>query len=208
MAKKTAAQVGAEQRDIPEQFRANMRASEDGKQVFVTIPLPRFLEILIRKDFKIVIDVMRIAGVSRLLAVIMYGFGRKMRDGALTRISEKDKSGKVVERRFSEAEKMEHAISHAEMRREWLYGEREQQTRGGVDIETQECRRAVVAFCCSKLGMTAKSVPSEIVKALSVADVEAAAKQAGVPAKAVQALIKRGKAIAEMRSEEIEIDID
>lgn len=208
MAKKTAAQIDTEQRDIPTQFREALRVSEDGTQVFVTFSLPCIITESIRKNDAIEIDVRRIAGASRLSSVFRYGLGRKMRDGAPVKESVKDSDGNVIERKFTEKEKREYAIAHAEMRREWLYGEREQQTRGGVDAETQECRGAVVRFCCNKLGMTAKSVPSEIARAQNVADLMIAAKQNGVPPKALQALIKRGRAIAEMRSEEIEIDLD
>jgi hypothetical protein len=208
MAKKTAAQVNQEQSLIPLQHREAMRVSEDGKHTFVTFSLPRYLTILIRKTDTVEIDTAKIDGASRLLSVFLYGVGRKMRDGALTRMVEKDSAGNVTERKLSDAEKRSHAMSHAEMRREWLYGEREQQTRGGVDAETQECRAAVVSYMCNTLGYTAKSVPSTIAKALSVADVEQGAKQEGVPAKAVKALIKKGRAIAELRSEDIEIDLD
>jgi len=207
MAKKTAAQVDTEQRDIPEQHRGNIKRCDDGKHIIVSFMLPLWITVLIRKSVSIDIDVSRIAGASRLIAIFLYGLGRKMRDGAMTRMVEKDEHGNVTERKLTEAEKMEFAISHAEMRREWIYGDREQQTRGGVDAETQECRAAMVQYLCNKMGMTSKSVPSEIAKAQSVSDVMQGAKQAGVPAKAIKALIKRGRAIAELRSEEIDIDI-
>jgi len=131
-----------------------------------------------------------------------------MRDGALTRMSEKDAEGNVTERALTEDEKHQHAISHAEMRREWLYGEREQQTRGGVSAETQECRRAIVSYMVATLGYTAKSVPSTIVKALDNTDLLNSAIAEGVPVKAVKALIVRGLKIAALRDEEIEIDLD
>ena len=208
MAKKTAAQIDTEQSTIPEQHRANMRVSEDTQSVVVSFTLPRVIAVLIRKHNVIEIDTTMIAGASRLLSVFLYGLGRKMRDCGSPKESYKDKNGDVVERVFTTAEKLEYAMAHAEMRREWLYGEREQQSRGGISVETQECRYAVVGYLCNTLGYTKSSVPSEIAKALTVEDLQHAAKQNGVPAKAVQALIKRGRAIAEMRSEDIEIDLD
>lgn len=208
MAKQTAAQIDKTQEDVPTQFREAIRISDDGSVAFVTFAIPRKFPVAIRKSDTIEIDVAKIAGASRLLAVWQYGIGRKMRDGALTRMSEKDSEGNVTERQLTESEKHDHAIAHAEMRREWLYGEREQQTRGGVDAETQECRRAIVSYMTSTLGYTAKSVPSTVARALSVTDLSQAAKSEGMAEKAVNALIKRGRAVAALRDEEIEIDLD
>ena len=207
MAKKTAAQIDAEQSIIPVHFREALRVSEDGTQVFVTFALPRFIQEPIRKSNTIEIDLARAGGASRLSSVFRYGLGREMRDGGTPKESYKDENGDVVDRVFTKTEKLEYAMAHAEMRREWFYGEREKQARGGVDIETVECRGAVAKFCINKMGMTTKSVPSEIARATSVSDVKIAAKQAGVPAKALQELIKRGLAIAEMRNEEIEYEL-
>ena len=208
MAKQNAAQVERQQKDIPTQFREALRLSEDGNTVFVTFSIPRILAILIRKSVGIEIDVARIAGAGRLFSVFMYGLGRKLRDGAPTRESVKNEVGEVVDSPLSDEQKMEYAVSHAEIRRDWLYGDREQQTRMGIDAETQECRRAFVQYLCKTTGLTPKSVPSDIARAANISELEAAAKRAGVPAKAIVALIKRGKAIATLRAEEIEIDLE
>ena len=208
MAKKSASTIQVEQWEVPEQFREAVRISEDGTQVFVTFSLPRFVKIAVRKNSVVEVDRARIAGSSRLSAVYLYGEGRKFRDGAPVKLIEKDAENNVVETPMSDAQKVEFAISHAEMRREWLYGEREQQTRSGVDTETQECRKAVVQYLIGKKIFTAKTLPSAVAKAASVPDIMSAAKENGVSAKALAALIKRGRAIAAIRDEEINFDLD
>lgn len=207
MAKKSAQEVERTQRDIPEAHRAAMRLTDDGGSVIVTFTLPRVIPIAIRKNHTVEIDVSRIAGAARLLSVWLYGLGREMRDGAPTRESVKNAEGEVVDVALSDSQKVEFAISHAEMRRDWLYGDREKQTRGGVSIEIQEMRRAFVSYLCATMGMTAKSVPSDIARATTLAGFVAAGKRAGIPHKASLALTKRAAAIAALRSEEIEIDI-
>lgn len=208
MAKKSAAQVEQAQRDIPEAHRAAMRLTDDGANVIVTFTLPRVIAIAIRKNHSIEIDVSRIAGAARLFSVFMYGLGREMRDGATTRESVKNEAGEVVDRPLSDTQKVDFAISHAEMRRDWLYGDREKQTRGGVDVFVQETRRVFVSYLVKTMGMTAKTVPSDIARATTTLAIYQAAMRAGVSKKASEALAKRANAIARLRADEIEIDIE
>jgi hypothetical protein len=214
--KKTAKQVNQEQIEVAAEFRSNVRVSEDGQSVTHTYTLPRYETIQIRGDHSIVVDNARAAGQSRQVAVHQRGLKKQLCDGTKTKIQYKDKkSGKVLSRKLTEAEKQVDAIAHADLMLAWYYGDREKASRrDSVDVVTHECRAAVVAFVCENMSdsdgekYTQKSVPSSLTAATCVADVERAAKQIGVPTKYLKAKLENAKAIAKLRESAKDLEVN
>ena len=206
MAKQNSSATNRVQSPIPQAHRPQVKLSDDGQWVFVTMRLARYATHLIRKTEERKIDRAKIRP-DRYEEGYEYGEGRKMRDGAET----KDEKGNTLSAAIKKqaTQLLVNALAHADSRIEWFYGLRDgKQKSVAVSTETNECRKRLIKFCNKNLGMTAKTIPSNLVKARSVADAQAAAKAAGVPKKKIDAITKTAKKLAALIDDDKDMSIE
>ncbi len=172
--------------------------------------LPRYEEILIRKQTTIKIDRAKIQP-DRFETTYCYGEGRKCRDGAET----KDAKGKALSAKVAAQAKqlLDNAVAHCNSRIEWLYGQREgKASSSSVNTEVRETRKLLVQYACKNITKdgklyTGKSLPSALVSAKTVDAAKAEAKRIGVPSKKITALCKRGTKIAALMDDDTDMNI-
>lgn len=205
MAKQNSSETSRAQSPIPEAHRPQVKLSDDGEWIFTTIKLARYCTHMIRKDTPKIVDRAKIRP-DRFAEAYEYGEGRKLRDGAET----KDEKGNTLSAKIKKqaAQLLVNALAHADSRIEWLYGLREgKQKSVTVSTETNECRKRLIKFCIKNLGMTAKSVPSNLVRARSVIDAMGAAKAAGIPQKKINAITVTAKKLAAIIDDDTDMTI-
>ena len=211
MAKQNANQINKTQAPIAENHRDRMRLSDDGKTLFVTLALPRFEDVLIRKSETVKMDHAKTTPEQHAESH-RYGTGRRCRDGAET----KDSDGNTLDAKTAagKAALLAHALAHCTVRMEIMQGIRVGRTaKSGVTSITRECRRLFVQFAIKNLSgengerFTAKTLPSELVAGKSAEACEIAAKRIGIPPKKLTALIKRGTAIAGLIDDDTDMSI-
>lgn len=206
MAKQNSSATRRIQSPIPEAHRPQVKASDDGEWIFATIKLARYCTHMIRKDTPKIVDRAKIRP-DRFAEAYEYGEGRKLRDGAET----KDEKGNTLSAKVKKqaTQLLVNALAHADSRIEWLYGLRDgKQKSVTVSTETNECRKRLIKFCIKNLGMTAKSVPSNLVRARSVSEAQTAAKAAGVPEKKVAAITKTAVKLAALIDDDKDMSIE
>ena len=211
MAKQNANQINKTQAAIPEKHRDRMRLSDDGKTIFATVAMTRYVDILIRKTQTIKVD--RATFTPEQISVTYdYGEGRRCRDGAPV----EDAKGRKLKKENPKdaALLLEYGVAHCETRIEIMQGKRAARaTSSGVTSITRECRRLFVQFAIKNLSnesgerFTAKTLPSELVAGKSAEACEIAAKRIGIPPKKLTALIKRGTAIAGLIDDDTDMSI-
>ena len=206
MAKQNSNAVRHIQSPIPEGNRAQVKLSDDGEWIFTTIKLARYATHMIRKDTPKKVDRAKIRP-DRFAEAYEYGEGRKLRDGAET----KDEKGNTLSAKIKKqaTQLLVNALAHADSRIEWLYGLREgKQKSVSVSTETNECRKRLIKFCNKNLGLTAKTMPSNLVRARSVSDAQNAALAAGVPKAKIDAITKTAKKLAALIDDDNDMSID
>jgi hypothetical protein len=179
-----------------------MRLSDDGTTLFVTVPMSRYVDILIRKTVVRKLDRCSVAPEQHA-ENHRYGEGRRCRDGAET----KDAKGNSLDAKKPAQAKqlLENALAHCDARIEIMQGKRTARaTTSGVSTVTRECRKLFVQYACKNLDddtgkrYTGKSLPSALVSAKTLEAAQAEAKRLGVPKKKIAALTQRGTGIAEL----------
>jgi len=212
MAKQHAQQINTIQKDIPENHRDRMRLSDDGKTLFVTLAMPRYVDILIRKTETVNID--RAGIIPEQFGVTYdYGEGRRCRDGAET----KDSDGNTLDAKVAAGAKalMDNAIAHCKVRIEIMFGKRAARaTSSGVSTLVREIRKLFIQFAVKNLNddtgkrYTAKTLPSALLTAKNAGAAAAEAKRIGIPPKKIAAHIKRATALATLIDADDDMSID
>ncbi len=211
MAKQNAQQINTIQKDIPESHRDRMRLSDDGKVLFVTLAMPRYVNILIRKTETVSIDRVKIMP-EQFGVTYDYGEGRRCRDGAET----KDSDGNTLDAKVAAGAKalMDNAIAHCKTRIEIMSGMRAARaTSSGVSTLVREIRKLFIQFAIKNLNddagkrYTPKTLPSALLTAKNVQDADHEAASLGIPPKRIAALIKRGTTIAGLIDDDTDMTI-
>ncbi len=211
MPKQHAHQINTIQKSIPENHRDRVRLSDDGETLFVTLSMPRYAEILIRKTETIKIDRTQITP-EQFNVTYDYGEGRRCRDGAET----KDSEGKTLDAKQPVGAKalMANALAHCQTRIEIMFGQRAARvSSGGVPTLVREIRKLFVQFAVKNLNAddgkryTPKTLPSALLTAKNVETAEAEATRIGIPPKKIVALVKRGTTIAGLIDDDTDMTI-
>ena len=211
MAKQNANQINKIQAPIAENHRDRMRLSDDGKTLFVTIPMPRYENILIRKTETVKMDHAKTTPEQHAESH-RYGTGRRCRDGAET----KDSEGNTLDAKTDagKAALLVNARAHCAMRIEVMQGVRAARaTKSGVNTVTREvlklCKQFIVRNIDDDTGAryTAKTLPSSLLNCKTLEEAQAEAKRIGVPPKKLIALVKRGTGIAALIDDDLDMSI-
>ena len=211
MAKLTAQEIKKNQAAIPEQHRDRMRLSDDGKTLFVTLAVPRYVSVMVRKSATLELDRATVMP-EQFVVSYNYGEGRRCRDGAET----KDSDGNTLDAKTKAGASalMDRALTHCAVRFEIMQGKRAARaTRSGVNTVVREVLKLFKQFAVKNLAddtdtrYTAKTLPSSLLncKTLEAAQVEA--KRIGIPPKKIVALVKRGTGIASLIDDDSDMAI-
>lgn len=212
MAKLTAKQIKANQALIPEQYRDRMRMSDDGTQIFVTLCLTRFVDILLRKAHSVKVD--RAAFTPEQFGVsYVYGEGRRCRDGANT----KDSKGVTLSAKIKKQATalLEFAIAHCDYRLSVMRGDAVQRTqKSGVSSTVRCILKLFKQYAVKNLDddtgkrYTAKTLPGSLLNAKTLDEAKAEAKRIGMADKKIEAQVTRGTAIAALEDDDSDMDIE
>jgi hypothetical protein len=190
------------QKLIPEQFRPQMKISDDGNTVFFTIGVARYERYQVQKkrtdaegleEVWIEIDRTKIAGASRAAEEFCYGEKRETYDGfQKDKVDDQTPTGIVAA-----------ALEWAENQRDWMYGIRSKQFKSGSAPKV--VREAVKLLSESIIEQkrtdsgkryTRKTLPDFVKDCKNLDEVKRAAEQFGVGETAYTSLIKMAEARA------------
>lgn len=212
MAKLTAKEIKKNQAIIPEAHRDRMRLSDDGTQLFVTLCLDRFVEIILRKTHTEKAD--RATFTPEQFNVSYdYGEGRRCRDGA----DVKDEKGNKLDAKTKTgaAALLARAVAHCAARIETMQGKRAMRaTKSGVSSITREVCKLFKQYAVKNLEAadgkryTWKTLPSTLLDAKTLDEATAEAKRIGIPDKKIEAHVKRGTKLAALMDDQTDMDID
>lgn len=196
---------------IPKEHAPFIKLDPDGVHIIVTMRIPRYEDILIRKSVTRKLDHAKVIPEQHKVNY-GYGTGRRCRDGAET----KDAKGKTLNAKTEAGAKalLDNALAHCDARIEIMQGKRVgKASSSGVTNATRECRKLLVKFVIMNLKdpkgkkWTPKSVPSALVSAKTIDSVKVEAKRLNIPPKKIAALVKRGEAIAALLDDDTDMSI-
>jgi len=192
--------VEASQTAIPEKFRSTMKLSEDGNTVFHTVATPRYIRHQIQKNRSaenglpetwIEVDTAKLAGPGIGQECFTYGLYRLLYDGFQVSKVEDDSPEGIVAA----------ALEYAEIRRDWLYGERIKQTKASsVPKVVRKATEILVETICSAIRdengkrYTRKTLPDFVKASKTLDEVRSAAEQFGIGKKSTAKILAAAEA--------------